>query len=407
MSKVKQKKVDDIQQITLSITATKNLIKHQFRQVIQHGPSYHGLMFFLVADAGVGKTQLMNQVVKEMSKEISEELADELKDSPDFQFFKKEQKGEAKIVVNNLSAKDAQDFSGLPVVDQESLLQTFARPDNIPSDGYGMIFYDEANRVHDLGMKSTLLSLWMDRGVNGHYLGKGYIQIAAGNPFDNPKYETEKPDSALAERFRVINLAPTLPEVIEFLTKRYETHFLLEYFKENKDLCNLVSGDSGYSPRTIDKAMEICFSIKDQPEGNEELIRNLMHTYFDSSTTQKIINFIANIQDVTLEKIIKDPKMAKKIKTSDVPLTTTLVKDMIEICIARFEAGEDISDKENKAFMAVSEKLNAEAMMVFLNSIINYEGKIEKASIALYDYLVKQNKPLIKSLKRVEDEIAK
>lgn len=394
----KAKKLDDIQEVVCSIEETKEMIKHQFRQQILLGPKYSGLMYFIVAEPGVGKTQLQAQIVKEMSKEILEEMKAEGVFNPvDYEYFRKEQKGEGRLEMLNLSAKDSQDFSGLPLIDSKTRMMTFAHPDNLPTEGYGIICYDEANRVFDLDMKSTLLSLWMDRGVNGHYLGSGYIQVACGNPFEDERFETEKADKALAERYRIIKMIPKINEVISFLEKKYKTHFLLDFLKENKDFCNLVGDfENSFSPRLIDKGMEITFSMKDKPEDKLTLVKTILATYFGHSYATKIVNYLKNNKEITFEKVVENPELAEKIKKTDMPLMTKLSTEMFNKWAETFTNNAKLSEEENTAMVLVVDKLNAESQSLIMNNIASHEKHNE-----LFDFILESNRDFLKVLHRV------
>lgn len=399
MSKVKAKKLDDIQKVTLSISETKEMIKHQFRQTLLLGPKYSGLMYFIISNPGVGKTQLQGQILEEMMNEVREDLSEQLKETEDFKYFMKEQNGKGLLITQNLCAKDAQDLTGLPILNMKDKTQSHAQPDSIPKNGYGIIFYDEANRVHDLDMKSSLLSLWMDRSINSHKIGDGYIQVAAGNPFEDERFETEKPDQALSERFRIIELVPTVDEVIEFLEKKYESHFLLSYFKENKDMCNLVGDyEASFSPRLIDKAMEITFSMKETPLKNEKLTKTILSTYFGHSYSLKIMNFLKDNKELSFEKIVKNVSLVKNIKKTDMPLMTKLSEEIFDYVSESFTKKKELTPNEKEAMSAIAKKLNAESMAIILNKIASDDN-----SENLFDFFKKENEDFMRTLHKVTD----
>jgi len=400
MAAKKSKTLEEIQTVTLNMTETKELLKYQFKQVISCGAKFHGLMYFIEGEPGIGKTQMQSQVLKETMEEIKKEFAKELKDSPDFKYFMKEQDGNGHLEVMNLCAKDAQDFTGLPYIEDETKTQKFAHPDNLPQRGYGIIFYDEANRVMDMSMKATLLSLWMDRGVNGHYLGNGYLQVAAGNPFNDPAFETEKPDRALAERFRIIRLVPTFEEVMKFFEAKYGNHFLIDFLKENGDICTLVNGAEGsFSPRLLDKAMELTYSLKENPQSKLTLVRMILSTYFGQSVSTRIVNFLTQQAEVNFARILQNPKLSKKVKKTDMPLMGRLSEEMFRYIDDKVTKNESLSEEEKTAIDVTCAAINSEAKGVFLNKIL--ETANDKDFIA---YLQKNHKKLLVELKPVAEK---
>lgn len=401
-AKNKGKKLEEIQEVALSITETKEMIMHQMRQVIKCGPKYHGLLYFIVAEAGSGKTQIQGQILEEMMQEVIKEMTPKtVFKSSDYEYFKNEQKTKGHLEVLNLAAKDAQDFSGLPFIDPKTALQKFAHPDSLPKEGYGIIFYDEANRVFDLEMKATLLSLWMDRGVNGHYLGDGYIQVAAGNPFNDPRFETEKFDVALSERIRIIKMVPTIDEVMAFLQKKYKSHFMLDFLAENKEFCSLV-GDIGssFSPRMIDKAMEITFTMKDNPKDKFNLTKTILRTYFGHSSSMEIERFLNDQREISFDKIVTNPKLAEQIKNTDMPTMTKLADEVFKKMKANFEKDkQDLTKPEKVAMVAIAERINSEAKAQIMRSIVKHEDHGN-----LFDFMVSQNKDFMKQMKSVTED---
>lgn len=414
MASKKEKTLNTIQRQTLSMTATKEVILHQFLQTIMFGSEGHGLLWFIEGVPGIGKTALMKQVLDDMVKDLVGDLKKTLQNTPDYQYFVKEQNSKGDLHTINLSAKTSCDFSGLPYMQKkgEKTIQKFAQPDNLPMNGYGIIFYDEANRVFDLEMKSTLLSLWMDRGVNGHFLGEGFIQIAAGNNFDDERFETEMPDQALKERFRVIRLQPTIAEVISFLEKKHQNHFLVNYLKENPDLCNIASKDydSAYSPRTIDMAMKITRLYKDEiPDEKENLVKNILTAYFSSADATRIINATKDNKEITFAQVVENPNLAKKIKRSDMPTTTKIMNEVFERIKSNVKKKKPLTDKEKEAMTSIRPQMNFEAITTsFLDKMVNLDQAKDGIVCGEFNEYMKVNHPkFYKSLDDVTEKVFK
>lgn len=376
------KTLDQITKITKSITETKALLKHQMMQVIKHGPKYQGLMYFLEGEPGIGKTSIISQVMDEVSEELMKMKPDEVYSPSDLAYFKEHQKNKAKAHTVNLCAKDAQDLSGMPVppsLENGIYVQKFSKPDSNPSFGYGAVFYDEANRTFDIQMVGALLSMWMDRGINGNQLGQGYVQIAAGNNFDDSRFKTSKPDVALQGRYRIIHVKPTFSEIYGYLENKHKTHFMLDYLKDHKEICSLWGDpDTSFSPRDIDNLMMITHSVKDSYFENEEskfVIDTNLQIYF-GSMGDKIIQVLNEKMDISLKKLIEKPELLKKVKREDLPLMRQLSLEILNFCAEKAKKDDDFMKKEAQMIEKLGDVLNQESKSLFLTKLYKLEEKL-------------------------------
>jgi len=381
----KAKTHEEIMRLTLSTTECKDLIKHQLFQVLKYGPQYHGKIFFLEGLPGIGKTQMQAQILKEVCAELTSWKESDFYNKNDYEFFKNEQKSKGRLEVQNLSARDSGDFSGLPYnkevkvkIEQEfveKMMLNFSQPDFMPSQGIGTLFWDEANRVFDINLQAVLLSMWMDRGVNGHRLGDGYIQVCAGNLFEDKRFKTCQLDDAAKGRIAIIRLEPTVAEVIAFLEDKYQgdkAHFLVEYLKEHNEFCNLKH-EAGFSPRDIDKAMEYTFSLRNvedvlENSSKSKLLENALKIYFGAGNGTLIMNFIKNNKEITLKRIFDNPTLIKKVKGFNMPLQTALVKEVIDYCFTE-KRNKKIPQKEREAITDLMKVLQAENLGQFIQAL--------------------------------------
>lgn len=387
-TKSKVKTVDDIQKVTVTSTECRELIKHQLLQVLRHGPKYHGKLFFIEGEPGIGKTQMQAQILSEVCEEISTWKESDFYDKSAYNYWKDQQKSKGRLEVQNLSARDSGDFSGLPYnqeIEQEiekeivkKMMLKFSQPDFMPSQGIGMLFWDEGNRVFDISLQAVLLSMWMDRGVNGHRLGNGYIQVIAGNLFDDPRFKTCKFDDAALGRIAIVRLIPTVAEAIEFLESKYKKdqgHFLIDYLKDQPDLCNLSgNSENGFSPRDIDKAMEYTFTLRKVDEVLEnkaktKLLENSLKIYFGAGRAASIMNFIKNNKEITLARILDNPTLIKKIKAFDMPLQTSVTKEIIKYIFDDNKFKKDIPLKDRETITSLIKVLHAENQGLLIDAM--------------------------------------
>jgi MoxR-like ATPase len=116
-----------------------------------------GLIPFLVGPRGEGKTSFIKELASELKRDLT---------------------------ILNLSAIESSDFCGLPYID--SGLIKYVKPSFLDSD---ILFLDEVDRVRDSSVKSSLLSLLVDRKINGHYLKDNCLIFCSGNGTSG-NYET-------------------------------------------------------------------------------------------------------------------------------------------------------------------------------------------------------------------------
>ena len=113
-----------------------------------------GIPTFIFGAPGVGKSQMVHQAAD----------------------------GDTVIDVR-LSMLDPVDLRGLPTVKQncdgESVVE-WARPEFIPSEGKGIIFFDELNTA-PAAVQNAALQIILDRKCGPHKLGDGWYIVAAGN----------------------------------------------------------------------------------------------------------------------------------------------------------------------------------------------------------------------------------
>jgi hypothetical protein len=284
------------------------------------------------------------------------------------------------LITKNYAANDAQDIGGMPLEPKEDkngiCIQTYSNP--LPQYGYGIYFQDEANRVTDPQLKTMQLSLWVDRGVNGNYLGPGYLQILAGNTFDDAQYKTAKrDDNAHTDRYVIIHLRPTFEEVMEYLQAAYPTHPMTKFLRENKSFISLFnSNNTGFSPRTLDFYMNetdsIIGSVMTNSE-NAELVEMITHAYFKNEASL-FLKFLHDKVDVNYKRIKENPELAERIKKHDTALMNTLLiqaqDDLLDLVKTKSVSSHDIA-----VLKLVLEKFTKEVQQLFIEWIVSSQSK--------------------------------
>ncbi|MCX7813855.1 MAG: MoxR family ATPase, partial [Pseudothermotoga sp.] len=127
----------------------------------------------LVGEAGVGKTQLIEEIGAQTGRHVIKLM---------------------------LSQMEPGDLIGLPVRDEANNKTRYLAPDWFPTRSDVILFLDEINRAH-ITVRSAIMQLLIDRRLHEHKLPDGVWLCAAMNP-DTPDYEVEAIiDKAFIDRF--------------------------------------------------------------------------------------------------------------------------------------------------------------------------------------------------------------
>lgn len=248
----------------------------------------------LIGHRGVGKTEMMRQVADQVSKELGVEMD---------------------VITLCVSTMEPPEFNGLMYIDQASGVSKFARPEYLPSEGHGILFFDEWNRAN-VDIQNGLLSLIQDRELNGHKLGDGWTLAFAGNPMgDMPgadKYNTNTLDAALLDRVSLVFYRPDVAEVLDYLGQKYKTNKLFSFIKANPDFVDL-DGANRASPRTIEFALRAVNGLNDV---NHSLFKTELLVNFGvnlgASVHGWLVNEATKLVPLTVETVYSDTEATRK-----------------------------------------------------------------------------------------------
>ena len=234
--------------LKVNLDSAKELIKFQAKQLILQPQLDRLRCIYLEGHAGLGKTQICRQAAEELTRETS--------------FLTKNQPFHFRCL--NLQFLERPDLMGLPYV--EAGKTRFARPTILPDEDqpFGVLLFDEANRV-DRDLRSAMLNLLEDREVNGHKIPRNWVIVLAGNPSQTSNgegnYEVNNFDSALLDRVARVQVVGDVGKLVDYLRKKYENHFLVEFLNQNRGFISLA-GD-GITPRTFEYGIKAIRGVKD------------------------------------------------------------------------------------------------------------------------------------------------
>lgn len=162
----------------LTITEAQDTLMH----LRTHSPHQ---AVFLWGAVGVGKSQLVDQVRQTLDISLM-----------DFR----------------LSQMDPPDLRGLPYRDEGTA--KYAPPDELPREGEGILFLDEANAA-SRATSAAAMQLVLDRRLGEYVVPEGWSIWAAGNRMSDKSVANAMP-AALANRFLHIQIKPDLNALVRY-----------------------------------------------------------------------------------------------------------------------------------------------------------------------------------------------
>lgn len=144
----------------------------------------------LVGRTGIGKSEIMEQMKQKLGIEV---------------------------IVRDLSLMEAPELTGLP--ERKNGTVEYAKPKWLPTEGLGLLVFEEFNRAHRQ-TRTPCLQLLTARRLNDYILPEGWLPMAAINPpDDNDDYDVDHLDPAMMARFCVINVAPDIRNWLKWAEK--------------------------------------------------------------------------------------------------------------------------------------------------------------------------------------------
>jgi len=225
----------------------------------------------------------------------------------------------------NLAAIDSVDFTGIPTI--ENNLTVYSKPKFLDLKN-SILFLDEINRVINSDVKSCLLSLLVDREINGHKLDKSVFIVAAGNPNDDD-HDVNDFDAALKDRLVMVEFQPTLKDFLEYLNLNHKKSTFLDFIN-----CSMQSL-TNYSYRRLEYTLNFLETSK-----NIEMIQNLL----SYSTYQLYIEYLSNnihsFQDIKKGKI-------ENLENLDITSQKKLLNDFKEYLLSDDILGIKANESKN------------------------------------------------------------
>lgn len=284
-------------------------------------------------EAGLGKSQIMQQWVKKQQKR-----------NPKFGF-----------VDLRIAYMEAPDLIGLPENEKvnehgtEFKLTTHYIPDFWPRDpaSEGLLLLEEPNRG-TTGVMNCLMQLLTDRQVHKYKLPPGWIIAACINP-DSSEYDVNTMDTALKDRFEEFEVEYDHMVFIEYMDKCGWNESIQRYvgqglwiYKTSKEL---GQGGKYISPRTWSK---LNAAEKAGIRKNRQLHRIVVGSILGKDIGNEYHKTCYDESPVTASDLIADQKGAlKKLKEHSHP--DTYKGDMLQATVESIHKAYGGAKKDCKA----------------------------------------------------------
>lgn len=256
----------------------------------------------LTGEAGLGKSQIVQQWVKKQQKE-----------NPKFGFLDL-----------RIAYMEAPDLIGFPEAEKDEFgqVRTCHRlPEFWPTDpnSEGLILLEEPNRG-TTGVMNCLMQLLTDRKVHNHEIPKGWIVAACINP-DSSEYDVNTMDAALKDRFEEFEVEYDALAFLEFMDKSNWDDKIQRFigsgiwlYKTTKEM----GQDGRYiSPRTWSK---VNAAERAGAHDNRQMHRLVVTSTLGKDIGNEYHKYCYDQAPVTAEDILKNKKDAlKKLQSQSDP----------------------------------------------------------------------------------------
>jgi len=187
---------------------------------------------FIHGTFGIGKSDSVKAVGKIITNNINSEIKDtkkHLRYSEDFD----DNNSKETFMVRVIPAHqlDAGDLKGLPFPNAERTMTTFLQTDYLPTEGQGILFFDELKLAPPM-IQANLYQIILDRRLGKYKVPDGYTCIAAGN-MEEDRSHSFSMALPLKNRFIHVELKPPMVEdwINNFALPNSLDHRIMSYLK--------------------------------------------------------------------------------------------------------------------------------------------------------------------------------
>ena len=267
---------------------------------------------FLIGPSGCGKTAMVSN---ELRSKLAEHEGMTVGDG----------EGEFKLWFIDASTTDGAELRGLPSIDSETKLSSWATPDSLPQEGEkGLILIDEPNTAID---KSFLFALYQllgnDRRIGDWKLPNGVYIALCGNRMEDAVGLEEIP-APLRSRCWMTEVRPEVNSWVRYgLENKFDIRIIAsaraypEFITEWDGECDEQCANA--------RAMEDCSDALKGWEasgGASHELMNLFSGFIGRDAAMKVATVVRNFEDmIPVSVIVESPQDAPLPKTIDMELS--------------------------------------------------------------------------------------
>lgn len=228
----------------------------------------------LIGRHGIGKSQLFEQAAEEL---------------------------EVDCIVRDLSLMEPPDLVGLPYTDNGRT--RYAPPSFLPSNGQGLLVFEELNRCEKY-MLAPCLQLLTARRLNDYVLPEGWLPVAAINPAGDA-YDVNEIDPALLSRFTKIEAEPSVPDFLAWAKANGVHPAVQQYVGSVRD----VFGSDESNPRAWTHLSDLLKASEKRARGGRSVLPALVAGLVGGIHANAFLKSYRGTEaSLTLNGILADPQ---------------------------------------------------------------------------------------------------
>ena len=199
----------------MKIGDAKQVIKKIVAENIQRVP-------LLIGESGIGKSMVVQQIGEELN---------------------------IPVVDRRLAQLEPGDLTGIPRPDEMTKKTVWYKPDWFPTEGRGIVFFDEINRA-PRDMQQSVFQILTEWQMHCHKLPDGWSIVAAINPED-AAYHVEPMDPAMRSRMMCMYVGADVDDWSKWATSADVNPLIIRFINAQKELlCKVLENESFPCPRS-------------------------------------------------------------------------------------------------------------------------------------------------------------
>ena len=310
----------------------------------------------LVAETGVGKTQLFEQYTASNNMDYIPLYVSQLEPSDFVGLYQTTEDGRTRNCPPNwLPYKDVKTAAKADAA--EKVAKLLADMTGVIKPNGGVIFLDEINRGHE-DIRQALYQFINTGRIHTYCKPANYKIAAAANP--GKGYEVYDFDPALINRFAWVRFLPDSKETFSYLTKKYGINPVTEWLKSDPALMELGDGDlpidgMRLSPRMTENCIKVWLTLEKNNE-KKEFSRKILETMVVPEKVQSFLSFQEELKHCTWQEVLsgkKKDRVKELVTAKRLDVLSTLTNYLGEVFgtyeIGKTERDEIPRDKEKDA----------------------------------------------------------